>query len=84
MIRCNHKGCGSYAFNLWRDGIDQGNLCDVHYWKNKAEEFQKEAMRYQWLRDTGDATWQPFGLREGYSAEMTDKAIDAAMQGAKP
>ena len=37
MIRCNHKGCGSYAFNLWRDGIDQGDLCDVHYWQNKAE-----------------------------------------------
>ena len=20
-------------FNLERDGIDQGNLCDVHYWQ---------------------------------------------------
>lgn len=37
MKRCNKKGCGSYAFNLRRDGIDQGELCDVHYWQNIAE-----------------------------------------------
>lgn len=25
--------CGSYQFNLHQEGIDQGELCDVHYWK---------------------------------------------------
>ena len=41
--RCKHiqndgfHTCGSYAFNLVRDGIDQGDLCDVHYWQNKAQ-----------------------------------------------
>lgn len=40
--RCKHiekNGfrCGSYAFNLYKDGIDQGNLCDVHYWQEKAQ-----------------------------------------------
>jgi hypothetical protein len=41
--RCKHiekdgfHTCGSYAFNLWKDDIDQGNLCDVHYWQNKAQ-----------------------------------------------
>lgn len=39
----------------------------------------KDAERYRWLRDVGDATWRPFSRREGYSAEMADKAIDAAM-----
>ena len=39
--RCKHVekngfNCGSYAFNLYKDGIDQGNLCDVHYWQAKA------------------------------------------------
>jgi hypothetical protein len=39
--RCKHIeksgfNCGSYAFNLYKDGIDQGNLCDVHYWQAKA------------------------------------------------
>jgi hypothetical protein len=29
--------CGSYAFNLWSEGIDQGDLCDVHYWQQKAQ-----------------------------------------------
>jgi hypothetical protein len=28
--------CGSYAFNLYKEDIDQGDLCDVHYWKEKA------------------------------------------------
>ena len=41
--RCKHiekdgfHRCGSYAFNLEKDDIDQGDLCDVHYWKNKAK-----------------------------------------------
>ena len=41
MKRCKHiKGsyeCGSYAFNLLSGGIDQGELCDVHYWQDQAE-----------------------------------------------
>ena len=41
MKRCKHiKGsyeCGSYAFNLHADNIDQGDLCDVHYWQDQAE-----------------------------------------------
>jgi hypothetical protein len=40
--RCKHVkedgfNCGSYAFNLYKDDIDQGNLCDVHYWQSKAQ-----------------------------------------------
>ena len=40
--RCKHIGkdghrCGSYAFNLYKDDIDQGDLCDVHYWQAKAQ-----------------------------------------------
>jgi hypothetical protein len=41
--RCKHiqkdgfHTCGSYAFNLWSEGIDQGSLCDVHYWQQKAQ-----------------------------------------------
>jgi hypothetical protein len=29
--------CGSHAFNLYAEGIDQGDLCDVHYWQTKAQ-----------------------------------------------
>jgi len=40
--RCKHikkdgYKCGSYAFNLYKDDIDQGELCDVHYWQTKAQ-----------------------------------------------
>jgi len=28
--------CGSYAFNLYKEDIDQGGLCDVHYWQGRA------------------------------------------------
>lgn len=40
--RCKHIGkdgfrCGSHAFNLYKDDIDQGDLCDVHYWQAKAQ-----------------------------------------------
>lgn len=38
-----------------------------------------EAARYRWLRDVGDATWRPFGIRAGYSAQEADAAIDAAI-----
>lgn len=43
------------------------------------DKMKRDAARYRWLRDVGDATWRPFALREGYSAEMADKAIDEAM-----
>lgn len=41
---------------------------------------EQEARRYRWLRDVGDATWKPFALREGCSAQKVDAAIDEAMK----
>ena len=40
--RCKHVrqdgfNCGSYAFNLYKDDIDQGDLCDVHYWQDQTQ-----------------------------------------------
>jgi len=41
--RCKHiqkdgfHTCGSYAFNLWSEGMNQGSLCDLHYWQQKAQ-----------------------------------------------
>ena len=28
--------CGSHAFNLYAEEIDQGGWCDVHYWEGRA------------------------------------------------
>jgi hypothetical protein len=40
MERCKFKqgkfNCGSYAFNLFKEGIDQGDFCDHHYWQDQA------------------------------------------------
>ena len=42
MTRCTFKqgnyNCGSYAFNLYKEDIDQGSYCDRHYWQDKAEQ----------------------------------------------
>ena len=37
VFKCGAWNCGSYQFNLYKDDIDQGQLCDVHYWQTKAQ-----------------------------------------------
>ena len=37
VYKCGDWNCGSYQFNLYKDDIDQGELCDVHYWQTKAQ-----------------------------------------------
>ena len=41
MTRCTFKqgqyNCGSYAFNLWKENIEQGDYCDHHYWQDQAQ-----------------------------------------------
>jgi hypothetical protein len=36
-FKCGDWNCGSYQFNLYAEEIDQGSLCDVHYWQTKAQ-----------------------------------------------
>ena len=44
--------CGSYAFNLYKEDIDQGGLCDVHYWQGRAH--RAEALAEQPARQALD------------------------------
>jgi hypothetical protein len=37
VYKCGAWNCGSYQFNLYKDAVDQGELCDVHYWQTKAQ-----------------------------------------------
>ena len=37
VYKCGAWNCGSYQFNLYKDDIDQDQLCDVHYWQTKAQ-----------------------------------------------
>ena len=38
--------CGSCAFNLHQQGINQGTLCDVHYWQTRTAELTDECNRH--------------------------------------
>jgi len=98
MKRCKHiKGsyeCGSYAFNLHADNIDQGDLCDVHYWQDKfennfkpdydteatlVEEMQRMAKRIEELETEQDCVgW--FGYDTGLRLWFeADKGDDGAI-----
>lgn len=39
--RCTFKqglfNCGSHAFNLYKENIEQGDYCDQHYWEDQAK-----------------------------------------------
>ena len=52
---------------------------EIEALRAQRDELAKNAERYLWLRDVGDATWRPFALREGYSAQALDEAIDTAI-----
>lgn len=72
MTRCTFKqgnhNCGSYAFNLYKEDIDQGSYCDRHYWQDQAEK-ARAAEREAWqkqltnaqrneLKQIEDGTWE--------------------------
>ena len=79
--RCKHVrqdgfNCGSYAFNLYKDDIDQGDLCDVHYWQAKAQR--------TWVSLTDDQIKEivgPWGDTpiKGYTRKLIDQ-IDAKLR----
>ena len=56
MISGRTLQCGSYAFNLHREDIDQGNFCDVHYWQNIAEIAQQKLVEEESQARLGNAT----------------------------
>ena len=66
--------CGSYAFNLYKEDIDQGGLCDVHYWQGRAHRAEALAEQperpYRQLQDNGSK----------YFGESWDKAEQPAQQ----
>jgi len=69
--RCKHVrqdgfNCGSYAFNLYKDDIDQGDLCDVHYWQAKAQR--------TWVGLTDEEFWELD--KEDLSLRQFVQAID--------
>ena len=76
LYKCGAWNCGSYQFNLYKDDIDQGDLCDVHYWQTKAQrqwvgltEFQFAEIYNKW-NDTNGST--PWGLNQALEAKLKE------------
>ena len=66
--------CGSYAFNLYKEGIDQGGLCDVHYWQGRAH--RAEALAEQPARlDLPDFIAGALGVSRGTAYDMMREAL---------
>jgi hypothetical protein len=68
--------CGSYAFNLYKEKIDQGDYCDHHYWQSKAQR--------TWVSLTDDQIKEivgPWGDTpiKGYTRKLIDQ-IDAKLR----
>lgn len=57
--------CGSYAFNLYKEDIDQGGLCDVHYW--------------QYMAHRAEALAEQPAPAPGYCKNCKDYTIDAPL-----
>lgn len=61
---CKH--CGSSQFNLRKEGIDQGDRCDVHYWKIRA-------LKAEMLNTIESKVWQLRAL--GWKSEDFAEAL---------
>lgn len=50
------------------------------YWSEKAREYEKDAMRYRWLRDIGDGTFMSLKDHGIVPVDTIDDYIDAAIK----
>ena len=66
VFKCGAWNCGSYQFNLYKDDIDQGLLCDVHYWQTKAQR--------QWIGLTPEEVLDLFDLNNVYGSKWIEFA----------
>jgi hypothetical protein len=74
-FKCGDWNCGSYQFNLYKADIDQGDLCDVHYWQTKAQR--------EWVGLTDeeiDALWQEWKDAVCLDHKTWAKAIEAKLK----
>ena len=76
LYKCGDWNCGSYQFNLYKYAIDQGELCDVHYWQTKAQrqwvgltEFQFAEIYNKWNDSNGSTAW---GLNQALEAKLKE------------
>jgi len=63
-------------------GTDWDGKSTLRMLTAERDALKKDAERYRWLRDVGDANWLPIAKR-GITAKECDAAIDAALGGEK-
>ena len=84
------RQCRSYAINLALHGRDgsHADLCDVCYWRMRADEAQADAARYRFLAPQfrmdpemgSNHKWWSCHPRPTLRGPTLDAAIDAAMR----
>lgn len=65
--------CGSYAFNLYKEEIDQGGLCDVHYWQGRAHRAEALAEQPAQQETSNESAYQ-----RGYLDGMAKPCVECA------
>ena len=82
MTSCTFKqgqwNCGSYQFNLFKYDIDQGDLCDVHYWQDQAQKAradEREACANVCVQQ--DTTQYPRTIEDEYFSTAVAVCADA-------
>jgi len=66
VYKCGAWNCGSYQFNLYKDDINQGELCDVHFWQTKAQR--------EWVGLTPDEILDLFDANNVYGSKWIEFA----------
>ena len=84
----NAKGyrCGSYAFNMYKEQIDQGDRCDHHYWQDRA--VKAEALvdaaradeREECAKLVHEGTGEPIQTKTLFILQKERKRIAAAIR----
>ena len=70
--------CGSYAFNLYKEQIDQGDRCDHHYWQDRA--VKAEALVDAARADEREACAKVCEPQEAHDDPLTAWKIAAAIR----
>jgi len=80
MTRCTFKqgnyNCGSYAFNLYKEDIDQGSYCDRHYWQDQAQKAradEREACA-KVVEDSPSYDWHKFACESAAAIRARGQA----------
>ena len=74
VYKCGDWNCGSYQFNLYKDDIDQDQLCDVHYWQTKAQR--------KWVGLTPEKILDLFDVNNVYGIKWIEfaRTVEAALR----